>query len=90
MARRTAERLMMRGMGPRGAVRGKSVKTTVSDKVAPCPLDKVNRQFRGTAAERAMVSDFTYVATCAGFVYVALVIDRFASRIVGWRVSRSP
>ena len=88
VARCTVERLM-RAMGIKGAMRGKPVRTTVSDKAAPCPLDRVNRQFQAPAPNRLWVSDFTYVATWAGFVYVALVIDAFARRIVGWRVSRS-
>ena len=55
----------------------------------PCPLDRVNRQFTAPRPNALWVSDFTYVATWAGFVYVAFVIDAFARRIVGWRVSRS-
>ena len=65
------------------------MKTTVSDKGAACPLDKVNRQFQAPEPNRLWVADFTYVATWAGFVYVAFVIDAFARRIVGWRVSRT-
>ena len=76
-------------MGLQGAIRGKPIRTTVSDKAAPCPLDKVNRQFHAPAPNRLWVSDFTYVATWAGFVYVAFVIDAYARRIVGWRVSRT-
>src|SRR3954463_151040 len=79
----------MRAMGLLGAVRGKPVRTTISDKAAPCPLDRVNRQFRALRPNALWVSDFTYVATWAGFVYVAFVIDAFARRIVGWRVSRA-
>jgi putative transposase len=88
VARCTVERLM-RDMGLQGAIRGKSVRTTVSDKAAPCPLDHVNRQFRALGPNVLWVSDFTYVATWAGFVYVAFVIDAYARRIVGWRVSRT-
>jgi putative transposase len=88
VARCTVERLMKR-LGLRGAVRGKSVKTTISDKAAPCPQDKVNRQFHADRPNALWVADFTYVATWQGFVYVAFVIDVFARRIVGWRVSRS-
>jgi transposase InsO family protein len=88
IARCTVERLM-REMGLKGVIRGKPVKTTLSDKAAPCPLDQVNRQFHAPAPNRLWVSDFTYVATWAGFVYVAFVIDTFARRIVGWRVSRT-
>ena len=88
VARCTVARLM-RQMGLQGIVRGKAVRTTISDKAAPCPLDRVNRNFRAPAPNRLWVSDFTYVATWPGFVYVAFVIDAYARRIVGWRVSRS-
>ena len=88
VARCTVVRLMRR-MGLQGIIRGKRVKTTISDKAAPCPLDRVNRQFRAPRPNLLWVSDFTYVATWAGFVYVAFVIDAYARRIVGWRVSRS-
>jgi len=88
VARCTVERLMRR-LGLQGVVRGKPVKTTISDKANPCPLDKVNRQFRAERPNALWVSDFTYVSTWQGFVYVAFVIDVFARRIVGWRVSSS-
>ena len=85
-ARCTVERLMRR-MGLAGAVRGKTVKTTISDKKSPCPLDKVNRIFKADSPNQLWVADFTYVATWNGFVYVAFIIDVFARYIVGWRVS---
>ena len=88
VARCTVARLM-RELGLQGAIRGKPVRTTVSDKAAPCPLDRVKRQFHAAAPNRLWLSDFTYVATWAGFVYVAFIIDAFARRIVGWRVSRT-
>ena len=88
IARCTVERLMRR-LGLRGVIRGRTVKTTVSDKATPCPLDKVNRQFRAARPNALWVSDFTYVSTWQGFVYVAFVIDVFARRIVGWKVSSS-
>ncbi len=88
VARCTVARLMTE-MGLAGAVRGKPVKTTISDRAAPCPEDRVNRQFNAPRPDALWLSDFTYVATWAGFVYVAFVIDAFARRIVGWRVSRS-
>ena len=88
VARCTVARLM-RSMGLKGVVRGKPVKTTISDKAVPCPLDRVNRQFQAPRPNALWVSDFTYVATWRGFVYVAFVIDIFARRIVGWRVSRT-
>ena len=76
-------------MGLQGAIRGKRVRTTVPDKAAPCPRDHVSRQFQPARPNMLWVSDFTYVATWTGFVYVAFVIDAYARRIVGWRVSRS-
>ena len=88
VARCTVARLM-RFTGLRGAVRGKAVRTTVSDKAAPCPLDRVNRQFQAARPNALWAADFTYVSTWVGFVYVAFVIDTFARRIVGWRVSRT-
>jgi putative transposase len=88
VARCTVERLMRR-LGLRGVMRGKVVRTTVSDSKAPCPLDRVNRQFRAERPNQLWVSDFTYVSTWQGWLYVAFVIDVFARRIVGWRVSSS-
>jgi transposase InsO family protein len=87
-ARCTVERLMRR-LGLRGVMRGKVVRTTISDNQAPCPLDRVNRQFRAERPNQLWVSDFTYVWTWQGWQYVAFVIDVFARRIVGWRVSGS-
>ena len=86
-ARCTVGRLM-RSMRLQGVIRGKPLRTTISDKAAPCPLDHVNRQFNAAHPNALWVSDFTYVATWTGFVYVAFVIDAYARRIVGWRVSR--
>ncbi|MET3889077.1 putative transposase [Bosea sp. OAE506] len=88
VARCTVARLM-RGMGLQGVIRGKPVRTTVPDRTAPCPLDHVNRVFHAPAPNRLWFSDFTYVSTWSGFVYVAFVIDAYARRIVGWRVSRT-
>jgi transposase InsO family protein len=87
-ARCTVARLM-RQIGLQGVVRGKATRTTVPDKATPCPADKVNRHFQAPRPNQLWVSDFTYVATWQGFVYVAFVIDVFARRIVGWRVSRN-
>ena len=88
VARCTVERLM-RDMGLRGAMRGRETRTTVSNPATPCPADRVNRRFRAPRPNVLWVSDFTYVATWQGFVYAAFVIDAFARRIVGWRVSRT-
>lgn len=88
VARCTVARLM-KDLGLEDIIRGKKHRTTIPDKSQPCPLDKVNRQFKAPALNMLWVSDFTYVATWQGFVYVAFVIDAFARRIVGWRVSRT-
>lgn len=80
---------MMRKLGLRGVMRGNVVRTTVGDAKAQCPLDRVNRQFRAERPNQLWVSDFTYVSTWQGWLYVAFVIDAFARRIVGWRVSNS-
>ena len=86
VARCTVERLMRR-MGLKGVIRGKGVRTTRPDPARPCPQDLVQRQFHAPAPNRLWVSDFTYVSTWQGFVYVAFIIDVFARVIVGWRVS---
>ena len=88
VARCTVERLM-RDMGLAGATRGRKFKTTTVDDTAARPADLVQRNFTATRPNQLWVSDLTYVATWAGFVYVAFVIDVFARLIVGWRASRS-
>ena len=88
VARCTVERLMKQ-LGLQGVRRGKAVRTTVSDANQPCPLDRVNRVFKADRPNQLWVSDFTYVSTWQGWIFVAFVIDVFARRIVGWRVSRS-
>jgi putative transposase len=89
VARCTVERLM-REMGLRGVVRGRAfTRTTVADDSAARPLDLVRRDFQASRPNQLWVADLTYVATWAGFVYVAFVIDVFSRFIVGWRVSSS-
>jgi transposase InsO family protein len=88
VARCTVDRLM-RVQGLSGAVRGRKVRTTIPDDAAERPQDLVKRSFKATAPNRLWVADLTYVATWAGFVYVAFVIDVFSRHIVGWRVSNS-
>ena len=88
VARCTVARLM-KDMGLQGVIRGKPMRMTFADKAVPCPRDHVNRQFFAPRPNFLWVSDFTYVSTWRGFVYVAFVIDVFARRIVGWRVSRT-
>jgi putative transposase len=80
---------LMRSMGLQGVVRGKPIRTTISASARPCPLDRVNRQVQAPRPNALWVSDFTYLATWGGFVYVAFVIDAYARRIVGWQVSRT-
>ena len=88
VARCTVERLM-RDMGLQGVVRGRRCRTTTGADTTDRPLDRVNRQFTASRPNQLWVADITYVATWSGFVYVAFVVDVYARRIVGWRVSRS-
>ena len=88
VARCTVERLM-RLLGLRGVIRGRVQRTTYSDPKTECPLDKVNRQFKADRPNQLWVSDFTYVSTWQGWLYVAFVVDVFARRIVGGRASSS-
>ncbi len=88
VARCTVERLM-RAMGLRGVVRGRTCRTTVTDGSVGRPGDLVQRQFSAMRPNQLWVADFTYVATWMGFVYVAFVIDVFSRGIVGWRVART-
>ena len=88
IARCTVERLM-KVMGLQGVVRGRAVITTNPDTAQPCPGDKVNRAFVAAMPNQLWVSDFTYVSSWQGMVYVAFIIDVFARKIVGWRVSTS-
>jgi transposase InsO family protein len=88
VARCTIERLM-KAMGLQGIVRGKKVITTNPDTSRKCPDDKVNREFVARQPNQLWVSDFTYVSTWQGMTYVAFIVDVFARKIVGWRVSTS-
>ena len=88
VSRCTVERLM-RALGLSGVVRGRRTFTTVSDEALGRPEDHVDRQFQASRPNTLWVADLTCVATWRGFVYVAFIIDVFARRIVGWRVSKS-
>ena len=88
VARCTVERLM-RAEGLQGVTRGGRKRTTIPDELAERADDLVNRNFAVPRPNVLWVSDLTYVRTLTGFVYVAFVIDAFARRIVGWRVSSS-
>jgi putative transposase len=83
-------RRLMRELRLVGASRGRAWTTTTQSQPSEArPADLVDRQFSATRPNQLWVADFTYVATWRGFVYVAFVIDVFARRIVGWRVSAS-
>ena len=86
---RCAVEWLMRGLGLRGAVRGGRVKTTIPEAQRERVQDRVNRTFKVSRPNALWVADLSYVATWSGLVYVAFVIDAFARRIVGWRVSSS-
>ena len=89
VARCTVERLM-RDLGLRGVVRGKTTRTTIAaDDPTARPADLVDRRFTATEPNRLWVADLTYVRTWTGFTYVAFVTDVFSRRIVGWQASRS-
>jgi putative transposase len=80
---------LMRSLGIGGVVRGKPRRTTTPDPADQRPADLVNRQFTAPAPNRLWVADLTYVATWAGFCYVAFIIDAYSRAIVGWRVART-
>jgi putative transposase len=88
VARCTVERLMAE-LGLRGAVRGKTRRTTTPDQTAARPADLVDRDFSASRPNQLWVADLTYVATWSGFVYVSFVIDAFSRFIVGWQTSTS-
>jgi putative transposase len=88
VARCTVERLMRKD-GLEGVRRGRKRRTTIPDAKADRPRDLVDRDFTAEAPNRLWVSDFTYVMTWSGAVYVAFVIDAFSRRIVGWKADTS-
>jgi len=88
VARCTVERLMAT-LSLRGAVRGKTRRTTTGDEHASRPADLVERDFSASRPNQLWVADLTYVATWSGFVYASFVIDAYSRFIVGWQTSRS-
>jgi len=88
VARCTVARLM-NNFEIQGKWRGKKIITTQSDQKAVCPMDLINREFRAEQPNELWVADYTYVSTWHGFAYVVFVIDTFADRIVGWKLSTS-
>jgi transposase InsO family protein len=80
----------MKHLAIHGIIRGNVKKTTVPGKGQPRPKDKGKQKVRAPAPNMPWVSDFTYVSTWQKVVYVAFIIDTFADKIVGWRVSSLP
>jgi putative transposase len=78
---------LMGEQGIAGVVRGKTKRTTIPAEAEQRPADLVERNFTAPAPNRLWVADLTYVATWAGFAYVAFIIDAFSRMIVGWRVA---
>ena len=75
---------LMRGAGLRGVSRRKQFRTTVRDEAARPALDLVDRQFQAVGPDRLWVADITYVPTWAGFLFLAVVLDVWSRRIIGW------
>jgi putative transposase len=78
---------LMRELGLAGVRRGTVKHTTVRDDTAARPADLVNRDFRADGPDQLWVCDLTYIRTWVGFGYLALVIDVFSRRIVGWALA---
>jgi transposase InsO family protein len=84
VSKHTVDRLM-RQLGMRGLVRGRGVRTTVpAGDGGRRAADLLQRRFGTSAPNLAWVTDFTYVASWAGFVYVAFAVDLYSRAIVGW------
>jgi putative transposase len=75
---------LMRAAGLRGATAQRFVRTTLSDAQAPIALDRVERQFVASGPDRLWVADITYLPTWSGFLYLAIVLDVWSRRVVGW------
>lgn len=75
---------LMRELGLRGVSRGKWIRTTARDPAAEVAPDLVNRDFRAQGPNQLWVADITYVPTWSRFVYVAVVLDAWSRRVVGW------
>ncbi|HEU4422786.1 MAG TPA: IS3 family transposase [Pilimelia sp.] len=78
---------LMRGLGLHGVRRGRFKRTTIADTAAARPADLVKRRFTAHAPNRLWVCDLTYIRTWAGFAYLALVIDVYSRRLVGWALT---
>ena len=78
---------LMRHAGLRGISRRKDTRTTVRDARARAVPDLVERDFTADAPDRLWVADITYIPTWAGFLYLAVVLDAFSRRVVGWSMA---
>src|SRR5215207_3683961 len=78
---------LMRELALQGVRRGQRKRTTVSAEAAARPADLVNRDFHASRPDRLWVCDLTYIRTWAGFAYLALVIDVYSRRVVGWALA---
>ena len=78
---------LMRRAGLRGISRRKGTRTTVRDARARAVPDLVERDFTADAPDRLWVADITYIPTWAGFLYLAVVLDAFSRRVVGWSMA---
>jgi len=80
---------LMRGEGLAGASRRRAAKTTTRDAGTRPEPDLVNRDFQAAEPDRLWVADITYIPTLAGFLYLAVVLDAFSRRVVGWSMATS-
>jgi putative transposase len=78
---------LMGELGLRGVRRGKPKRTTIADTAAARPADLVRRQFHAQRPNQLWVCDLTYIRTWVGFAYLALVIDVYSRRLVGWALT---
>ncbi len=75
---------LMRGAGLQGVSRRKAVRTTVRDETARTAPDLIERDFTAVGPDQLWVADITYVPTWAGFLYLAVVVDAWSRRVIGW------
>ena len=75
---------LLRGAGLQGVSRRKAFRTTVRDQAARPAPDLVERQFTAAGPDQLWVADLTYVPTWAGFLYLAVVVDAWSRRVIGW------
>ena len=75
---------VMKQAGLQGVSRRKGARTTWRSKDAEPAGDLVNRDFTATGPDQLWVADITYIPTWAGFLYLAVVLDVWSRRIVGW------